>query len=61
MAPGSSMSKSIRIVRNRDLEAFWGVLRAKEPGYMRSLLTWMGGPEGCINTRLCTHRTTEKT
>lgn len=44
------MQSSVRIVRNRDLEAFWGVLRAKEPGFMRSLITWMGGPEGYINT-----------
>lgn len=44
------MQNAIRIVRNRDLEAFWGVLRAKEPGHMRSLITWMGGPEGYINT-----------
>ncbi len=40
----------LSIVRNRDLEAFWGVLRAKEPGFMRTLITWMGGPEGYINT-----------
>lgn len=44
------MHSAVRIVRNRDLEAFWGVLRAKEPGFMRSLITWIGGPEGCINT-----------
>ncbi len=44
------MESTIRIVRNRDLEAFWGVLRAKEPGFMRSLITWMGGPDGYINT-----------
>jgi mannose-6-phosphate isomerase-like protein (cupin superfamily) len=44
------MQTAVRIVRNRDLEASWGVLRAKEPGHMRSLITWMGGPEGYINT-----------
>ena len=44
------MAAAIRIVRNRDLEAFWGVKRATEPGFMRSLITWMGGPEGHINT-----------
>lgn len=44
------MSDAIRIVRNRDLEPTWTVLRAKEPGFMRSLVTWMGGPEGYINT-----------
>ncbi len=40
----------MRIVRNRDLEPTWTVLRAKEPGFMRSLVTWMGGPDGYINT-----------
>lgn len=45
-----AMRNSIRIVRNRDLEPTWTVLRAKEPGFMRSLITWMGGPEGYINT-----------
>ena len=44
------MSKSPRIVRQRDLEPYWGVLRAREPGFQRSLITWMGGPEGYINT-----------
>ena len=44
------MPNAVQLVRNRDLEAFWGVLRAKEPGFMRSLITWMGGPEGFINT-----------
>ncbi len=44
------MQGTTRIVRNRDLQPFWGVLRAKEPGFMRSLITWMGGPEGYINT-----------
>ncbi len=44
------MKNSARIVRHSDLEAFWGVLRATEPGYMRSLITWMGGPPGHINT-----------
>ena len=32
------------------LEPSWTVLRAREPGFMRSLVTWMGGPEGYINT-----------
>lgn len=44
------MANAVQIVRNRDLEASWSVLRAKEPGFMRSLITWMGGPEGYINT-----------
>jgi mannose-6-phosphate isomerase-like protein (cupin superfamily) len=40
----------MQIVRNADLEPTWTVLRAKEPGFMRSLVTWMGGPDGYINT-----------
>lgn len=44
------MRRAIQIVRDRDLEAFWGVLKAREPGHMRSLITWMGGPDGYINT-----------
>ena len=44
------MAAPIRIVRDRDLEPYWGVKRATEPGFMRSLITWMGGPEGYINT-----------
>jgi len=44
------MPSRLRIVRHADLEPFWGVLRAKEPGFMRSLVTWMGGPPGHINT-----------
>lgn len=44
------MHDAIRIVRHRDLEPSWTVLRAKEPGFRRSLITWMGGPDGYINT-----------
>ncbi len=44
------MPDAIRIVRIKDLEPSWTVLRAREPGFMRSLITWMGGPEGYINT-----------
>ncbi len=39
-----------RIVRSDDLEPSWTVKQAKEPGFMRSLITWVGGPEGFINT-----------
>jgi hypothetical protein len=44
------MSNSVVVVRNRDLEPSWSVKQAKEPGFMRSLITWVGGPEGYINT-----------
>ena len=37
-------------VRFRDLEPTWSTRRAREPGYMRWLVTWVGGPSGSINT-----------
>ena len=42
----------MRVVRNKDLEPSWSVKQAKEPGFVRSLVTWVGGPEGYINTNL---------
>jgi mannose-6-phosphate isomerase-like protein (cupin superfamily) len=49
---GLHLADRIQIVRHRDLLPFWGVKRATEPGFMRSLITWMGGPEGYINTNI---------
>ena len=37
------------IVRFNDLEPVWYLPRAKEPGFMRWLVTWLGGPEGYVN------------
>lgn len=39
-----------RIVRFRDLEPSWNTKQAKEAGFMRWLVTWVGGPAGHINT-----------
>jgi mannose-6-phosphate isomerase-like protein (cupin superfamily) len=39
-----------RIIRFRDLEPSWNTKQAKEPGFMRWLVTWLGGPAGHINT-----------
>ena len=39
-----------RIVRFRDLVPSWETKQAREAGYMRWLVTWLGGPAGHINT-----------
>ena len=39
-----------RIIRFRDLEPTWSTRQAREPGFMRWLVTWVGGPTGHINT-----------
>jgi mannose-6-phosphate isomerase-like protein (cupin superfamily) len=37
---------------DRDLVPSWDLKRAREPGFRRSLTTWVGGPEGYINSNL---------
>jgi len=37
------------IIRWNDLEPQWHVPGAKEPGFMRYLVSWVGGPKGFVN------------
>ncbi len=46
------MTSAARVIRDRDLEPSWDLKRAREPGFLRSLTTWIGGPEGHINSNL---------
>jgi mannose-6-phosphate isomerase-like protein (cupin superfamily) len=39
-----------RIIQFRELEPSWNTKQAKEAGFMRWLITWVGGPAGFINT-----------
>jgi hypothetical protein len=39
-----------RIVRADDLEPTWAVKQPNKPGAMRPPITWVGGPDGRINT-----------
>ena len=46
------MTETAKIVRDRDLEPSWVLKRATEPGFQRSLTTWVGGPKGFVNTHV---------
>ncbi|OQU93629.1 Cupin domain-containing protein [Cladophialophora immunda] len=49
------------IIRYRDLEPKWHVPGAKEPGFIRYLINWIGGPDGHINPNKEVARVSEKT
>ncbi len=46
------MPETAKLIRDRDLEPSWVLKRAREPGFQRSLTTWVGGPEGYVNTHV---------
>jgi mannose-6-phosphate isomerase-like protein (cupin superfamily) len=37
------------VLRFKELEPSWAVPRATEPGFMRWLVSWLGGPAGYVN------------
>lgn len=46
------MTETTKLIRDRDLEPSWVLKRATEPGFQRSLTTWVGGPKGFVNTHV---------
>jgi mannose-6-phosphate isomerase-like protein (cupin superfamily) len=50
-----------KIIPYKDLEPSWHVPAAKEPGFMRWLINWVGGPEGHINTNPDTAQVSQNT
>lgn len=46
------MTESAKLIRDQDLEPSWVLKRATEPGFQRSLTTWVGGPAGFVNTHV---------
>lgn len=49
------------IIRYRDLEPQWHVPGAKEDGFIRYLINWVGGPHGYINPNKGVARVSENT
>lgn len=45
-------NKVASIIPFRELEASWHVSSAKIPGFMRWLVSWVGGPKGFVNPSL---------
>ena len=43
------MTTEASIIRYRDLEPSWHLLKAREPGNLRWITNWVGGAEGYIN------------
>lgn len=46
------MTETAKLIRDQDLEPSWVLKRATEPGFQRSLTTWVGGPAGFVNTHV---------
>ncbi len=43
------MTPQPKLIRFADLEPSWTVKQATEPGFMRWLVSWLGGPPGFVN------------
>jgi len=39
----------IKVIKFNDLDPYWGSVRAKEPGWLRWLISWVGGSENFVN------------
>ncbi|KIW77158.1 hypothetical protein Z517_09604 [Fonsecaea pedrosoi CBS 271.37] len=51
-SPDVTSNKVASIIPFRDLEPSWHVSSAKIPGFMRWLISWVGGPAGYVNPSL---------
>jgi mannose-6-phosphate isomerase-like protein (cupin superfamily) len=43
------MREETKLIRFAELQPAWTVKRATEPGFLRWLVSWMGGPAGYVN------------